>query len=122
MARPALGANAPRAGSRSQAGLLFLVPGRHRYASSDTTASRRKRSGLRLRLAALPEKASRRSSGGRHTAMHTCYGQQIVRAQLPAMAQGLFEGPRLRRARVRRPAALRRSRSHGLTIGFDDRR
>ncbi len=31
--------------------------------------------------------------------MHTCYGQQIVRAQLPAMAQALFEGPRLRRAR-----------------------
>lgn len=30
--------------------------------------------------------------------MHTCYGQQIVRAQLPAMAQALFEGPRLRRA------------------------
>jgi len=31
--------------------------------------------------------------------MHTCYGQQIVRAQLPAMAQALFEGPRLKRAR-----------------------
>jgi len=31
--------------------------------------------------------------------MHTCYGQQIVRAQLPAMAQALLEGPRLQRAR-----------------------
>jgi len=31
--------------------------------------------------------------------LHTCYGQQIVRAQLPAMAQALFEGPRLRRGR-----------------------
>ena len=31
--------------------------------------------------------------------LHTCYGQQIVRAQLPAMAQALFEGPDLRRAR-----------------------
>ena len=31
--------------------------------------------------------------------MHTCYGQQIVRAQLPAMAQALLEGPRLKRAR-----------------------
>jgi cytochrome P450 len=33
--------------------------------------------------------------------LHTCYGQQIVRAQLPAMAHALFEGPRLRRARGR---------------------
>jgi len=31
--------------------------------------------------------------------LHTCYGQQIVRAQLPALAQALFEGPRLERAR-----------------------
>jgi cytochrome P450 len=31
--------------------------------------------------------------------LHTCYGQHIVRAQLPAMAQALFEGPRLRRGR-----------------------
>ncbi|MGH2898353.1 MAG: cytochrome P450 [Solirubrobacteraceae bacterium] len=30
--------------------------------------------------------------------LHTCYGQQIVRAQLPALAQALFEGPPLRRA------------------------
>ncbi|HVF77047.1 MAG TPA: cytochrome P450 [Solirubrobacteraceae bacterium] len=33
--------------------------------------------------------------------MHTCYGQQIVRAQLPAMAHALFDGPRLRRGRGR---------------------
>lgn len=30
--------------------------------------------------------------------MHTCYGQQIVRAQLPAMAHALLEGAGLRRA------------------------
>jgi cytochrome P450 len=30
--------------------------------------------------------------------MHTCYGQQIVRAQLPALATALLEGPPLRRA------------------------
>jgi cytochrome P450 len=31
--------------------------------------------------------------------LHTCYGQQIVRAQLPALAAALLEGPRIRRAR-----------------------
>ncbi len=30
--------------------------------------------------------------------MHTCYGQQIVRNQMPALATALLEGPRLRRA------------------------
>jgi cytochrome P450 len=30
--------------------------------------------------------------------MHTCYGQQIVRAQLPALATALLEGPPIRRA------------------------
>ncbi|HWI07894.1 MAG TPA: cytochrome P450, partial [Solirubrobacteraceae bacterium] len=30
--------------------------------------------------------------------LHTCYGQHIVRATLPAMAQALFEAPRLERA------------------------
>lgn len=30
--------------------------------------------------------------------MHSCYGQQIVRAQLPALATALLEGPPLRRA------------------------
>lgn len=29
--------------------------------------------------------------------LHTCYGQQIVRAQLPALAAALLEGPRIRR-------------------------
>jgi cytochrome P450 len=33
--------------------------------------------------------------------LHTCYGQQIVRAQLPALAAALLEGPRIRRARGR---------------------
>lgn len=31
--------------------------------------------------------------------LHTCYGQQIVRSQLPALAIALLEGPRIRRAR-----------------------
>jgi cytochrome P450 len=31
--------------------------------------------------------------------LHTCYGQHIVRAQMPALAMALFEGPTLRRAR-----------------------
>jgi cytochrome P450 len=31
--------------------------------------------------------------------LHTCYGQHIVRAQLPALAAALFEGPKLERAR-----------------------
>lgn len=53
--------------------------------------------------------------------LHTCYGQQIVRAQLPAMAQALFEGPRLRRARggdgkVRFDGPF----PSGLTVRFDD--
>jgi cytochrome P450 len=30
--------------------------------------------------------------------MHSCYGQQIVRAQLPALATALLEGPPIRRA------------------------
>jgi cytochrome P450 len=30
--------------------------------------------------------------------LHTCYGQQIVRNQLPAMATALFEGPPIERA------------------------
>jgi cytochrome P450 len=30
--------------------------------------------------------------------MHSCYGQQIVRAQLPALAAALLEGPAIRRA------------------------
>ena len=31
--------------------------------------------------------------------MHTCYGQHIVRAQLPALATALLEGPQIARAR-----------------------
>jgi cytochrome P450 len=31
--------------------------------------------------------------------LHTCYGQQIVRNQLPAMAMALLEGPPIKRAR-----------------------
>jgi cytochrome P450 len=31
--------------------------------------------------------------------LHTCYGQQIVRNQLPALATALLEGPRIKRAR-----------------------
>jgi cytochrome P450 len=30
--------------------------------------------------------------------MHTCYGQQIVRVQLPALATALLEGPKIERA------------------------
>lgn len=53
--------------------------------------------------------------------MHTCYGQQIVRAQLPAMAQALFEGPRLERARGG-DGRLRFEGPFpsGLTVRFDD--
>ena len=53
--------------------------------------------------------------------LHTCYGQQIVRAQLPALASALFEGPRLRRAhggdgRLRFEGPF----PSGLTVRFDD--
>jgi cytochrome P450 len=53
--------------------------------------------------------------------LHTCYGQQIVRAQLPAMAQALLEGPRLRRARGG-DGRLRFDGPFpaGLTVRFDD--
>ena len=44
--------------------------------------------------------------------LHTCYGQQIVRAQLPALATRAVRGPGARaRPRRRRQAALRRARS-----------
>ncbi len=33
--------------------------------------------------------------------LHACYGQQIVRRQLPALAQALLEGPSIRRAHGR---------------------
>jgi cytochrome P450 len=53
--------------------------------------------------------------------LHTCYGRHIVRAQLPAMAQALFEGPRLKRARGR-AGKLRFEGPFpaGLAVRFDD--
>ena len=52
--------------------------------------------------------------------MHTCYGRHIVRAQLPAMAQALFEGPRIERARGGE-GRLRFEGPYpaGLTVRFD---
>ena len=54
-------------------------------------------------------------------ALHTCYGQHIVRATLPAMAQALFEGPQIKRARGR-AGRLRFEGPYpsGLTVRFDD--
>lgn len=53
--------------------------------------------------------------------MHTCYGQQIVRHQLPALAAALLEGPRIERARGR-DGKLRFEGPFpsGLTVRFDD--
>jgi cytochrome P450 len=53
--------------------------------------------------------------------LHTCYGQQIVRRQLPALATALLEGPRIRRARGR-DGHLRFEGPFpsGLTVRFDD--
>ena len=53
--------------------------------------------------------------------LHTCYGQQIVRHQLPALAQALLEGPPIRRARGR-DGHLRFEGPFpsGLTVRFDD--
>lgn len=53
--------------------------------------------------------------------LHTCYGQQIVRAQMPALATALLEGPRIERAggtagRLRWEGPF----PSGLTVGFDD--
>lgn len=52
--------------------------------------------------------------------MHTCYGRHIVRAQLPAMAQALFEGPQIERARGGE-GRLRFEGPYpsGLTVRFD---
>ena len=52
--------------------------------------------------------------------LHTCYGQQIVRAQLPALATALLEGPRIRRARGG-DGRLRFDGPYpsGLTVRFD---
>jgi cytochrome P450 len=53
--------------------------------------------------------------------LHTCYGQQIVRHQLPALATALLEGPPVRRARGR-AGHLRFDGPFpsGLTVRFDD--
>jgi cytochrome P450 len=53
--------------------------------------------------------------------MHTCYGQHIVRAQMPALATALFEGPRIKRARGH-DGRLRFEGPFpsGLTVRFDD--
>jgi cytochrome P450 len=53
--------------------------------------------------------------------LHTCYGQHIVRAQLPALATALLEGPPIRRARGDR-GRLRFTGPFpsGLTVRFDD--
>jgi cytochrome P450 len=52
--------------------------------------------------------------------LHTCFGQQIVRAQLPALAAALLEGPRIRRARGG-DGKLRFDGPYpsGLTVRFD---
>ena len=53
--------------------------------------------------------------------MHTCYGQHIVRAQMPALATALFEGPPITRARGEQ-GKLRFSGPFPsrLTVRFDD--
>jgi cytochrome P450 len=53
--------------------------------------------------------------------MHTCYGQQIVRSQLPALATALLEGPPIRRARGREGhLRFEGPFPSGLTVRFDD--
>jgi cytochrome P450 len=53
--------------------------------------------------------------------LHECYGRHIVRAQLPALATALLEGPRIRRARGHE-GRLRFEGPFpsGLTVRFDD--
>jgi cytochrome P450 len=53
--------------------------------------------------------------------LHTCYGQQIVRNQLPALAMALLEGPPIRR--VRGDAGSLRFEGpfpSGLVVRFDE--
>jgi len=53
--------------------------------------------------------------------MHTCYGQQIVRHQLPALATALLEGPRIRRARgADGHLRFEGPFPSGLSVRFDD--
>jgi cytochrome P450 len=53
--------------------------------------------------------------------LHTCYGQHIVRAQMPALATALLEGPQIKRARGHE-GRLRYEGPFpsGLTVRFDD--
>jgi cytochrome P450 len=53
--------------------------------------------------------------------LHTCYGQHIVRAQMPALATALLEGPQIKRARGH-DGRLRYEGPFpsGLTVRFDD--
>ncbi|MEA2193938.1 MAG: hypothetical protein QOG42_372, partial [Solirubrobacteraceae bacterium] len=53
--------------------------------------------------------------------MHTCYGQHIVRAQMPALATALLAGPRIRRARGHEgKLRFEGPFPSGLTVRFDD--
>ena len=53
--------------------------------------------------------------------LHTCYGQHIVRAQMPALATALLEGPPIRRARGDRGhLQFEGPFPSGLTVRFDD--
>jgi len=53
--------------------------------------------------------------------LHTCYGQQIVRNQLPAMMTALLEGPPIKRARGRAgDLKWEGPFPSGLTVRFDD--
>jgi cytochrome P450 len=53
--------------------------------------------------------------------MHTCYGQHIVRAQMPALATALLEGPPIRRARGDKGRLrFKGPFPSGLTVRFDD--
>ncbi|MGH2841451.1 MAG: cytochrome P450 [Solirubrobacteraceae bacterium] len=53
--------------------------------------------------------------------LHTCYGQQIVRAQMPALAAALLEGPQIKRARGGDGKLdWEGPFPSGLTVRFDD--
>lgn len=53
--------------------------------------------------------------------LHTCYGQQIVRHQLPAMMTALLEGPAIKRAHGKAgDLKWEGPFPSGLTVGFDE--
>lgn len=53
--------------------------------------------------------------------LHTCYGEHIVRAQMPALVTALLEGPRIGRARGERGRlGFEGPFPSGLTVCFDD--